>query len=474
MANILQVTNPSLNTDRNVTTTQEARHPGQNPQIQNPVDPSRVVRADGRQDGKTGTAGEEKYSIIDYDSNYGAFVQRLGDGAELSALVERLMFGGGIETLFAGDEAVADLVQQMLSTVRTDSPEELLAFLKGQLSGQAKFSGTFFDSLRGLLTGAASDSTKETALLFLKAYNDYSAGQHLLEQMRTLTGDIGRLMIKSFRGDFMQLVESMNWNAANGDTAANTMLLNGRLIPFLSNYIARSHDYGAVREAVMHFILHAVKYENGDLQRLTELFHRLADSRDFPRFFKNEARAELEQLLTGAPHEDSGRAFAETFSTLMLKGANGHAGLENIQQFYQIMNGMLLNESVYLPLLHILVPFRYQDKDVMSEMWVDPDAGKDNENEERKIKMLLRFDIQSLGKFEMLLALQDRKVDMQLYVPAALTGKINSIQEHVTGILKENGLGLKKLLVKEKTEDLKLQEVFPEIRGKESTINVRI
>lgn len=474
MANILQVTNPSLNTDRNVTTTQEARHPGQNPQIQNPVDPARVVRADGRQDGRTDTATDGKYSIIDYDSNYGAFVQRLGDGADLSGTVEKLLFGTGIETLFAGDESVGEMVQQLLSSVQTDSPGELMTFLQEQLSGQAKFSGPFFDSLRGLLTGAASDSTKETALLFLKAYNDYSAGEHLLEQMRTLTGDISRLMMRSFRGDFAQLVDEMNWEAPNGDTAANTMLLNGRLIPFLSNYVARTHDYGAVREAVMHFILHAVKYENGNLQRLTELFDSLAGNRDFPRFFKNEARAELEKLLTDTPREASGSSFAETFSSLILKGANGYAGLENIQQFYQIMNGMLLNESVYLPLLHILVPFRYQDKEVMSEMWVDPDAAKDSESEERKMKMLLKFDIHGLGKFELCMALQDRKVDMQLYVPAALTGEMNSIQEHVTGILKNNGLGLKKLLVREKTGDLKLQEVFPEIRGKESTINVRI
>ena len=57
-----------------------------------------------------------------------------------------------------------------------------------------------------------------------------------------------------------------------------------------------------------------------------------------------------------------------------VKGSQREAGLENIQQFYQIMNGMLLNESVYLPLLHILFPFQYQGKNVMSEIWADPDA----------------------------------------------------------------------------------------------------
>lgn len=474
MANILQVTNPSLNTDRNIINTQEHIHPGNNPNIQNPVDPSRVVRADGKQDGKTGTAGEGKYSIIDYDSNYGAFVQRLADGAELSPLVERLLLAGGMQQLFAGNEAVGTLVEHILSAIQMDSPEELRAFLEEQAAEQTKFSGPFFDSLRSLLAGASSDSTRETALLFLKAYNDYSAGSHLLEQMHTLTEDISRLMMRSFRGDFEQLADQMNWDASNGDTADNAALLNGRLIPFLSSYVARTHDYGAVREAVMHFILHAVQYENGDGQRLASLFERLAGNKEFPRFFQGDAKEELRQLLEQTGRETAKGRFADTFSSLMLKGVNGHAGLENIQQFYQILDGMLLNESVYLPLLHILTPFRYQDKEVMSEMWIDPDADREEDKGERRLKLLLRFDIQGLGSFEAALALQARNVDMQLYVPEHLMGETSSIQEHITKILKDNGLGLKKLLVREKTEDLKLEEVFGEIRGKESTINVRI
>ena len=135
---------------------------------------------------------------------------------------------------------------------------------------------------------------------------------------------------------------------------------------------------------------------------------------------------------------------------------------------------MLLNESVYLPLMHLLIPFQYQGKDVMSEMWLDPDADREREDEERKIKMLLRFDIQSLGKFEMVMALQGRQVDMRLYVPESLTGEKDSIQEHITGILKKNNLGLDRLLVEKKTKDVRVEEVFREIRQKERTINVRI
>ena len=314
---------------------------------------------------------------------------------------------------------------------------------------------------------------KEAVLAFLKTYNDYSSGGHFLQQMHTLTDDISHLLMRPFRDDFRQLIGGMDWGAANGNTAANTSFLNSRLIPFLSNYVSRTHDYGAVRDAVMHLIFHAVRYENGSMDRLQQLFDRVAGSRGVEAYFKDNAMPSLDSILDahGQPKEGG---FADAFSSLLLKGANGESGLENIQQFYQIMNGMLLNESVYLPLLHILFPFQYQGKNVMSEIWADPDAGGEAGDEGRKIKMLFHFDVQGLGRFEMLMIFKDRVVDMQLGVPPVLAGQSGDIEEHVAGIMKKNGLGLGRMLVRERAGSLRIEDVFPEIREKERTINVRI
>lgn len=474
MANILQVTSPSVNTDNRILDSQQAKNHPDSQQIQNPVDPSRVVRADGQEQGKTGTAtGEGTYNVIDYESNYGAFIQRLGDGQNLSGLMEQLLFRDAAGSLFTDKEAVGGLVEQLLSSMQLETPEELLGFLKGQQMQQAKFSGPFFDGLRNLLTQETSDSLKSAVLDFLKGYNDYSAGRHLLQQMHSLTEDIGRLILKPYKADFQQLADAMDWTARDGDTAGNTALLNGRLIPFLSGYISRTHDYGAVRDAVMLFILHAVKYEDGGEDRLMQLFDRMSGNREFERFFNGDAPGELDSAL-GALGRQAGNGFADAFSALLLKGANGEAGLEHIQQFYNILNGMLLNESVYLPLLHILVPFQYRGKDVMSEIWADPDADKEQDEDGRKIKMFFQFNIQNLGRFDMVMALQDRRIDMQVYVPPALTQEADAIQDNIEGILKKNGMDVNRLLIREKTGDIRLEDVFPGIREKERSINVRI
>ena len=481
MANILQVTTPNLNTDnRNMQNPMDPRAAGDNAAVRNPVDPTRVVRADGRDGEQAGdSAQNDVLGAINYESNYSAFIKGLGENQDLAEALERLLFTDTSIYQAAGNTEITALVDQFLMSLRMDSPEDLLQFLQGQQELQARFSGDFFAKLRSLMTQNASDSFKDAALAFLKGYNNYASGSHLLQQLHSLTEDIEQLMLRSFREEFRELAQSMNWEAANGDTAGNAAVLNSRLIPFLARYISQTHDYGAVRDATMLLVFNAVRYQNGDEGRLLQLFDRLLDDREFARLFQGQEQASLEQLLqTGADAAAAQKPvmaeFADNLAKLLLHGANGQAGLENVQQFYNIMNGMLINESVYLPLLHFILPFQYEDNSVMSEMWVDPDAKKDDGEEGRRIKLFLKFDIRSVGKFELIMTLQDRQTRMQLFVPPALAKQERKIQTEVADIMKRNGIRIGQFLVRERVRDRRIDEVFPEIREKERTINVRI
>ncbi|MCI8402906.1 MAG: hypothetical protein HFI38_12595 [Lachnospiraceae bacterium] len=474
MSNILQVTNP-VNDNRNMINTRDQKSLAESQELQNPVDPTRVVRADGREGGRTGDAmGQGALAVVDYESNYGAFIKRMGESQELPRLLEQLFLAEDAAVLFQDQEAAAPLLEQLFSSIQMNSAEELLSFFKAQEELQAKFSGPFFDNIRRLLTGNKSDGAKEAVLSFLRSYNSYSSGTHTLKQMKALTDDIGRLMLRQFKGEYQDILEEMDWDAAQGKTSENASVLNQKLIPFLASYISRTHDYGSVRNAVMLFIFHAVKYEEGGEDRLMQLFDRLTHVRGFEQVFdKENAGEEFGELLSALGRQESADGFADAFSRLVAKGANGEAGLENIQQFYNIMNGMLVNESVYLPLVHLLLPFRFQEEQVMSEMWVDPDSGREDE-EGRRVKMLLKFDIRSVGRFDLILLLENRQVGMQLYVPPVLKERSETISRDVAGIFRKSGLTLGQILVREKKGELKVTDVFPEIRDKERTINVRV
>ena len=113
MANILQVTTPVNDSSRNAINTQP-RNVSDSQQIHNPVDPTRVVRADGQTGNKAGDAmSEGAYGIMDYESNYGAFIKRMGEGQELPRLLEQI---------FQSQDAAAPLLEQLFSSIQMNSP----------------------------------------------------------------------------------------------------------------------------------------------------------------------------------------------------------------------------------------------------------------------------------------------------------------------------------------------------------------
>ena len=160
----------------------------------------------------------------------------------------------------------------------------------------------------------------------------------------------------------------------------------------------------------------------------------------------------------------------------MERGAKGEAGLEHVQDFYQLMRGMLVNESVYMSVNHFVLPFQYQGKEAVSEFWIDPDAEKKEEEKDggRKIRLLVDFEIRGLGDFQLLADLQDHKISMELGVPKNLSAGAGEIQAKLQEICARNGMRVKMMQVQERKAHYRLLDVFPKIRKKENGINVSV
>ena len=128
MSNILQVTDPSTYIDnRNVHTGQEQQSALNSSQIQNPSDPSRVVRADGQ---KSGTAGDQEnesgFSVRNYNGNYTDFLQKLGQENEIKDSLGRILFRDGA-FIAKGDEGLGKMVQQLLDSASFEYTEGISA-----------------------------------------------------------------------------------------------------------------------------------------------------------------------------------------------------------------------------------------------------------------------------------------------------------------------------------------------------------
>lgn len=472
MANILRVTTPPTGYENNVRN--NAQNQPDKMQIQNPVDPNRVVRPDNRSDANSQNGAQLSAS---YDSNFGTFVQLLRDTPQLSDTMSKLMFGGMANLVEAGIGAdTAEDISTFFQLLKmTDA--ELVEFLKNQLSGSVRFQGPFFALMREALNNAPTVEQRAAILAFLKRYSDMSSGKHLMENMKDLLSDIKKYMFHEQRELLDQLTRGLNHRGPQ-DTGQNTARLQQDIIPFLAKYVAQTRNMGSLRNLVAQLTYNAARYENGDLDQLISDFKNLLKFPSFQKTFEGMDEEQLRELLMRMNFDKAAGkcAWADKFLSIVESGMRGDAGLENRQVFENVVNALLLNESVYMPVLHLMLPIELNGQLMFSEMWIDPDEDGDasSDPKERTAKLLIKFDIKDVGFFDLLMVYEKENVSMRLFYPDHLSSFESDIKKGMGEILERNGLNCEYLGVEQAKGSIPVSAVFPKIFERKNSVNVTI
>lgn len=488
------------------------------PQIQNIVDPSKVVRPDGKGE------AEQKQFFFHTESNYANFVQMLKDMPQLTELFSKLIFTDFQNIFTSGlSENFAEELAGFMKMMKMD-PEQLLSFIKGQEAGSGQFGGIFFQAMRDILNTTGSVELKAGILDFLKHYSNMASAPHLLNNIQTAVNEIIPYL---FKADAEQLQEIMNHlvftpdeeAAAQGQEAGgeagqkaeafsgqegknflpqaqegkasllqnmdaeilmNSKVLKEELIPFFSKYVSRTHDLGRPRELMTLVTMNTARYCKGTKDEVIQCFEKLLKFGEFSRKLGDIKEENLEiilnKLLTERKDGEK-NPWTEKFISLLKSGLQGEGGYENKLVFQNVLNAMLLNESVYMPLMHLMLPLDLNGNIMFSEMWIDPDAeGEDGsrDEEERNIRMLIKFDIKDLGYFDLVMNYRGGNMDMVLCYPPRLAAAEQEIKTGIGRIIQDNGLTFQSLELEQSRTPLPLASVFPKIIEGRNSINVRI
>lgn len=472
MSNILKVTTPVTGYD-NTLSKQTPSQKAEDLSVKNPIVPDKVVRADGRS--QTGQEQGVRQGIA-YESNFGNFIQSIQNIPKLREIMSKMLFSGMGNLVEAGvskgTAAEIEALLQMLSM----SPDKLKDFLKSQMGGANRLQGPLFDMLRQVMGEASTVELKQSILDFLKKYNDMSSGKHLLENIKGQLKEMEGYMFRSDR-EALQSLSSKLLEYSMENNRANAQILKEQIIPFLGRYVSETRDLGAIRDLISLLTLNTSRYENGNVDSVAQAFQRLME---FPAFQKKFAGMNAEEFRNMLLNVDFDRAagkaeWADSFLDIIRSGVKGEAGIENREAFLNIMNGMLVNESVYMPVLHVMLPLILNGVPVFSEMWVDPDEESGNEgSSERGVKILLKFDMKEVGFFDMILYYENGKMDMMLRYPESLSQHEGEIRKGIAEIMARNDVELEYLAVEQGKESIPVSAAFPKIFERRNAVNVTI
>ncbi len=472
MANILKVTTPPSTTYNN--TVKGNQQVVQNPQIKNQVDLQRVSRND-QKEAQQGLAKNPMH----YTSNYNKFLESIQNSTPASNILREFFCSSfeGIVQSASDHPALAKDLSDLLEMISLDEGD-FSAFAKTQFKSAAPFQSPLFDVLRGLMNESNSVDLKADILKFAKMFNDMTSGERILGGIERNLEQLKESIPRSDAELLQKLINNLKPNAKNGDTAHNLNLLKNNILPLLSKYISRTNDLGRVRDLLSLLSLNISRYENGSRDNVLTALKNLTLYNSFRERVGIMEETSLESVLSRLENEKAALSnpLADKLSSILEKGLSGQAGYENRVIFENLARSILVNESVYMPLLYTLIPAEIDGKQFFSEMWIDPDDGNRSllGEEERIHRVFLRFNIEELGNFDMIMNMKDGNVDLQLLCPESLDKNFWQIRQDLGKIIEKNNLRHNQIYVESGASSLSLIEVFPKIKEGKNNINVSI
>ncbi|WP_027400154.1 hypothetical protein [Anaerovorax odorimutans] len=472
MSDILKVTTPLPGQE----TLGKARPLSQNePNIQNIPDPSRVTKPNSQNVYSDREPGKFSPNL---QSNFDKFLQMIKSTPGMTESYSKIFFSrlGSIVNSGMG-EGIADEMAAYMDMLKMSEPE-LLNFVKNTQSTANKFNGVFFDMLRFVLKNSTSSDLKGAVSDFLKKYDSLTGGNHILNNMISNLKNISTRIPRQVSVALNALIDKLVVGNENGEIKENLNVLKEEIIPYLSRYISQTKDFGPARDIINMLVLNLAKYEMGSKETFLKSFKTLVGFSEIKSQLEGVPIAELEQfLLSSKGNNYEGKTeIADKLISIITRGMGGEAGYENKQIFQNILSSALINESVYMPLVHLMIPADINGKLFFSELWVDPNHEQDNgrDNDTESIKMLIKFDIKNLGYFEMVLLAKGNSLFMELYYPEKLQSAEKEIREEITNIVESNDFSFKTFFLEKCTEPKTISEVFPKIYEGRNVVNVTI
>ena len=473
MPDLLGATNPVPGYDNTINNRNIQISPG-NSQVQNVPDLDKVTGADHRTEQQDAShAGSQ----IRYDSNFQTFIQQLRQTQDLSSTLSKLMMKEGMSVTSGMSEGIAEEMAQALQMLKMDQAE-LLKFLSAQMKAGTRFGGALFALLRNAYSRADSEGVRLDILNFLKSYNDFSSTAHIEGNLLRNLAGMANAMPASWGDQLRGLIAQLENSLAAGDRQGGINLLQQQVFPLMSSYVSQTHDLGTPRELLSLLALDLARYENGAEDKLMEAFHQLSGYGTLKGMLGGiDGQSMLKLLQTSQFAKNTSAAqFADHLAAAAARALRGEGSAEVQEVFRTLVKAMLINESVYMPLNHFLIPMEMDGRMLFSELWVDPDAEEKKEGGqgEKCMKFLFKIDVQGLGFFDVILTNRERDVGIVVSCPEGVVPFSKEIEQNISKILTRNDLNPAAVSVRKMERPVTLTEVFPKIFEGKNSVNVKV
>lgn len=150
----------------------------------------------------------------------------------------------------------------------------------------------------------------------------------------------------------------------------------------------------------------------------------------------------------------------------------------NSEKVEKIIYSLLSSPCNFTPLLHFVLPVRYENLQSFAEIWINPN-GEEDERERpsdgtKAIHMLLSFEIDSIGHFELELFVREKTIDFSLFCPPAYTSVYGAMERDLRSCIGQSDYHIGEVRIERLERPRSLMDVFKSLPYKRTGVDVKI
>lgn len=381
-----------------------------------------------------------------------------------------------IRLLPANNNPFTQELEQMFGEMLVPS-DQIAQEMGRQESASTFFKGELFELLREAIRQNPEQSgLRETTVSFLKALTLYYTRQEALGSVanslqylsdslsasRTLSQKLAALAARYLAEDAPESFRDLRQATLNAlKEVQDSILFSGKtekIVKMIIYNLSRYNDNGDfLRESVSRMLLQL----HGDKMR--EQFLQSLES------FLEQAKE---------PKQDGSSAMGALTRILERQTQSEDLMALNSERMEKIIYSLLSSPCNFTPLLHFVLPVQFEDLQSFAEIWINPNGEEDERDRPsdgtRAIHMLLSFEIDSIGHFELELFVREKVIDFSLFCPPAYASVYDSLQKEFRSCAGQTGYRIGEIHVDRLQNPRSLMDVFRSLPYKRTGVDVKI
>lgn len=381
-----------------------------------------------------------------------------------------------IRLLPANNNPFTQEIEQMFGELLVPF-DQIAEEMQRQEQGSTFFKGELFDLLRSALhQNPEQMELREAMVSFLKALTMFYTQRDALASVANSLQYLSQALAPShsLSQKLAELAARYRAEDAPGDyrTLRQETLA---LLREVEDSILFSEKAGKIVKAVIYNL--ARYNDNGEFlqESVSRMLSQLHGDGARETFLKA-----LESFMSraGRPSLQQATALDTLTRILARQTSNQELASLNSDRIETIIHSLLSSPCNFTPLLHFVLPVQYYDLQSFAEIWINPNGEEDDREHpadgKQVIHMLLSFEIENIGRFELELFAKETVIDFSLFCPPAYTSIYSEMQTELRKCAGKTGYRIGEIHVERLERARSLMDVFRSLPYKRTGVDVRI